>query len=275
MSKKEVHALACKAGSVEVGDGLVIDSLGYGCPSATSYPAIYVNRYGNRFMNEYCYSGHNDQTKEYDEYEEKFKATDGLDFSDWPNIPFYVIFDSVAMKAGPLVATGGPNTGSRYNGIHQLYNWSSDNSAELAKGWIVTADTPQDLGAKIMCRDFFGRVVGMNAAGLAATVTAYNAMCAAGVDTAFGRPASALKPLANPPFYAVELIECQTNTGGGPAHDQYARTLDVNNNPIPRLYSPGELGSLWGGLYEGGNFDEAVVMGRIAGAQAATLPSWK
>ena len=82
-------------------------------------------------------------------------------------------------------------------------------------------------------------------------------------------------PLANPPFYAMQLIECQTNTDGGPAHDAQVRTLDVNNNPIPRLYSPGELGSLWGGLYYGGgNVPEAIAMGRLAGANAAALPSW-
>jgi hypothetical protein len=277
MNRKEVHAFACKAGSEELGFGLVTERLGYGFPSATSLPQILVNRNGNRFMNEYFYTGHNRQTKEFDAYEMKFLSPDGVNFCDWPNIPYYAIFDSVAMKSGPLVPQqlihNGAANGRYYANVHDLYNWSSDNSVELAKGWIVTADTPQDLGAKITCRDFFGAVVGMNANGLAATVTAYNAACAAGVDNAFGRPKNTLLPLSNPPYYAMEVVECQTRTDGGPVHDAQARTLDVNDNPIPRLYSAGELGSAWGFLY-GGGFGEAIGMGHLAGVNAAALPSW-
>jgi hypothetical protein len=228
-------------------------------------------------MNEYFHTYHTRDSKEYDQYWLKWKAESGFDFADWPNIPFYAIFDSVVMKKGPIgpqnLVHGGPANGRYYAQVHQLYNWSSDNSVELAKGWIVSAGTPKDLGAKITCRDFYGAVVGMDPAGLDATVTAYNAACAAGVDTAFGRPAATLKPLTNPPFYAIELTECQTCTDGGPAHDRYNRTLDIHNNPIPRLYSAGELGSHWGFLYHGG-LSEAYATGRAAGAHAATLPSW-
>jgi hypothetical protein len=279
MNKKEVHAIACAVGSAETGLGLTVGSIGYGAPGALTLPMIYVNRYGNRFMNEYCYPGHNDQTKEYDYFQETFSTNYGgnyylKDFCDWPNFPFYAIFDSKVMQAGGLGPAPGPN-GSRFAGIHNLYSWSPDNSKELANGWIVTAATPKDLGAKITCRDFFGAVVGMDPVGLDATVTAWNAACAAGADNAFGRPAPTLKPLTSPPFYAMQLIECQTNTDGGPAHDAKNRVLDVNNNPIPRLYAAGELGSLWGGLYYGGgNVPEAVAMGRVAGANAATLASW-
>jgi len=57
-------------------------------------------------------------------------------------------------------------------------------------------------------------------------------------------------------------------------HDQYGRTIDVFNNPIPRLYSIGELGSIFGYLYYGGgNFPEGMVMGQYAGKHATSLPS--
>jgi hypothetical protein len=275
MAKKEVHALANGPASKEIGDGLVVDSLGYGFASATSLPGILVNRNGSRFINEYFDSGHNDNTRAWDAFVELWQTPDGSYYCDWPNQPFYAVFDSVAMSAGPLVSSGGPN-GSRYGPVHNLYNWSQDNSVELAKGWIVgPATTPQALGAMITCRDFFGNVVGMSASGLASQVTAYNNMCTAGVDTQFGRAKATLLPLQKPPFYAMQLIECQTNTDGGPAHDAEVRTLDVNNNPIPRLYSPGELGSMWGGLYYGGgNVPEAIAMGRLAGANAAALTPW-
>ncbi len=79
MNKKEVHAIACEAGSVEIGVGLVVANHRLWMSGRNSlYPIIYVNRYGKRFMNEYCYTGHNDQTKEYDEFEESSQATEGV-----------------------------------------------------------------------------------------------------------------------------------------------------------------------------------------------------
>ncbi|MGA2665361.1 MAG: FAD-binding protein [Nitrososphaerales archaeon] len=283
MNRKENLYLACKAGSLEVGVGLPLqgtNDIGYGVSAATTVPIIHVNRYGNRFYNEWTFpQPHSLQSVAYTNYQMTTKAVDGLDnpplaqadLSDWPNMPMYAIFDSKAMKNGSFYQPPGGAVG--YNAIHKLYNWSADNTKELANGWIITADTPQDLGAKITCRDFFGAVVGMNAAGLAAQVTQWNSMCAAGVDTQFGRPKSTLQPLTNPPYYAMELTECLINTGGGPAHDEYSRTLDVWDNPIPRLYDAGEVGSIWGYCYYGG-VGEACAFGKIAGEQAATLPSW-
>jgi predicted oxidoreductase len=78
-----------------------------------------------------------------------------------------------------------------------------------------------------------------------------------------------------PPYYAMELCIGSLNTNGGPVHDQYGRTIDVYNNPIPRLYTVGENGSIFGYLYRsGGNFPEAMVMGQYAGKHAASLPSY-
>jgi succinate dehydrogenase/fumarate reductase flavoprotein subunit len=49
----------------------------------------------------------------------------------------------------------------------------------------------------------------------------------------------------------------------------------VNGQPIPRLYAAGELGSIFGHLYQvGSNFPEAIAFGRIAGRQAAALKPW-
>ena len=44
---------------------------------------------------------------------------------------------------------------------------------------------------------------------------------------------------------------------------------------IPRLFSAGELGSLWGHLYcGGGNVGEALAIGRQAGQNAAKEKPW-
>jgi acetyl esterase len=50
--------------------------------------------------------------------------------------------------------------------------------------------------------------------------------------------------------------------------------LDPDGRPIPRLYSAGELGSIYGFLYQGGgNLAECLAFGRIAGANAAAEPA--
>jgi predicted oxidoreductase len=46
--------------------------------------------------------------------------------------------------------------------------------------------------------------------------------------------------------------------------------LNVWGKPIKRLYSAGELGSVWGFLYQsGGNLGECLGLGRMAGTNAA------
>ena len=181
----------------------------------------------------------------------------------------YWVFDDATMKSGPLW------TSSRWVGINKLYAWSADNEAELAKGWFVKADTIEALAKMLVVKDYFGRVVGMDPAGLVKTISDYNAACAAGTDTQFGRRAATLKPVSKPPYYAMEVCECQTNTHGGPEHNKFSQTLDMDGKPIPRLYSTGELGSIYGFLYNGGgNVPEAYATGRIAATHAVSLKPW-
>ena len=56
------------------------------------------------------------------------------------------------------------------------------------------------------------------------------------------------------------------NTQGGPERDQYARVLNANGEPIPHLYSAGELGGICANQYQGGNnLAECLIWGKIAG----------
>jgi succinate dehydrogenase/fumarate reductase flavoprotein subunit len=51
--------------------------------------------------------------------------------------------------------------------------------------------------------------------------------------------------------------------------------LDPDGKPIPRLYAAGELGSIWGYLYQGANnIGECIVFGKIAGKNAAAEKPW-
>jgi 3-oxosteroid 1-dehydrogenase len=105
------------------------------------------------------------------------------------------------------------------------------------------------------------------------TVSRYNEFCRNGRDADFSRRKDTLLPVAAPPFYSAELALTCINTKGGPRHNGKAQTLDKNNKPIPRLYTPGEMGSFFGFLYPGGsNIPEAIAFGRIAGENAAEKP---
>jgi succinate dehydrogenase/fumarate reductase flavoprotein subunit len=90
----------------------------------------------------------------------------------------------------------------------------------------------------------------------------------------FAEPAGTpIFPGARIPFYSAELALTCTNTQGGPRHNGKAQKLDKNNKPIPRLYTPGEMGSFFGFLYPGSsNIPEAIAFGRIAGENAAEKP---
>lgn len=59
-------------------------------------------------------------------------------------------------------------------------------------------------------------------------------------------------------------------TQGGARRNKNAEVLDMDNNPIPHLYSAGEFGAIWPAYYGGGmNIAETCAFGRIAGKSAA------
>ena len=172
-------------------------------------------------------------------------------------IPAYVIFDEDTRLRGAVAQTG-------YGKISDIYQWSPDNMAEVRKGWIKTADNVGDLAARINVRPDQ----------LQATVAQYNLQCVGGYDPALGRSPHTLVPIARPPYYAIEMWPCLFNTQGGPRRNARAQIIDVKGTPIKRLYSAGELGSLWHRNYPGaGNLSEALAVGRIAGTNAAAEQS--
>ncbi|MCL2826220.1 MAG: FAD-binding protein, partial [Eggerthellaceae bacterium] len=82
-------------------------------------------------------------------------------------------------------------------------------------------------------------------------------------------------PLVTPPFYAMEICECQTNTQGGPKHNGDCQVLDALDQPIPRLYVAGELGSIYGCMYNGmQNIPETLSSGIRAARHINTLTAW-
>ena len=84
-----------------------------------------------------------------------------------------------------------------------------------------------------------------------------------------------LEPLEGP-FYGIEIALGILNSQGGARRNGLCEVLNTEGQPIPRLYSAGEFGSIYSYMYNGGgNISEAVATGRVAGQQAASLDSWE
>jgi fumarate reductase flavoprotein subunit len=128
---------------------------------------------------------------------------------------------------------------------------------------ILRANTLEDLA----------RQTGIRHPALQTTLDTYNSDCEAGVDTRFGKVASAWKPVLKPPFYAARIrpaVVCFTSTGL--RIDEHARVHDFADRPIPGLFAAGEAaGGVLGDRVFGGGSSMAHVLsfGRIAGRNAA------
>ena len=85
-----------------------------------------------------------------------------------------------------------------------------------------------------------------------------------------------MTPIDTPPFYGTELGLGIINTQGGPDRNALHQVLGWDGNPIPRLYSAGEFGSiyvLW--LYQGSTNVSEALAGRTAGANASGEEPWE
>jgi succinate dehydrogenase/fumarate reductase flavoprotein subunit len=176
--------------------------------------------------------------------------------------PMFLIFDHALFSAGPLYDKH-PSHG--WTQIIERYEWSEDNSAELAKGWIKTAN----------CLTSLARILGLDAATLENTVQRWNRYCDTEHDLEFGRTLM-MTPIAASPFYAVELSPSMLNTQGGPRRNEKGQIVRPDGTAIPRLYSAGELGSIYSYLYQGtGNIGECLAFGRVSGRHAVAEKPWE
>ena len=226
--------------------------------------SIFVDRRGNRFTNErFKLHAFGYELTNYDCYA-----------MCYPKVPLYWVFDEKRRALAPLASSHGvcnpPGgiTGDIY------YVWSADNQKEIDQGWIMRANNIEELANKIVSDPDNGGL--MSPTSLRTTVKRYNEHCRKGEDLDFHKPKEWLQSLEDPPYYAVKLWPGGPNTQGGPKRNASGQVQRVDNTPIPRLYSAGELGSVWGMLYQGGgNIAECVAFGRIAGVNAAAEKIWK
>lgn len=227
---------------------------------------ILVDRTAQRFVDEKSIEGH-----------AGILAVDSYDGRDllFKRIPCYAIFDHKGLTEGGPIC----NFASGYFRLIENagHVWSRSNMDEVERGWIIKADTVAELAKKLE----------LDPDTLCKTVDRWNKDVHAGKDTLFGRAIEnkldkskaaydylynniLSLPLEQGPFYAVKLYPCLLNTQGGPRRNAKCEVLNPFMEPIPHLWSAGELGSFWGPIYQGaGNNAESIITGRIAGKNAA------
>jgi succinate dehydrogenase/fumarate reductase flavoprotein subunit len=213
---------------------------------------ILVDRRGRRFMNEYEPYFQDTGARPLESINPTTQAPTAR--------PAFLIVDDVGRQRYPLAGTAFNDRSI------PSYSWSGDNLKEVENGILKAVHSIDELATHVSTEPDT----------LRSTIDRWNAACACGKDQEFGRPASSMHTIVQPPFFVGEVWPVVSNTQGGIAHDADQRVLNVFDESIERLYVAGEAGSLWGYLYlMGGNLAECFISGWTAGAQAALMPPWK
>jgi 3-oxosteroid 1-dehydrogenase len=156
------------------------------------------------------------------------------------------------------------------------------------------AEWPEGLGYQADTLAELARLIGVDAAGLEATVATFNANAERGVDPEFGRgthpwstwmcgdpfhkPSPVLGPLVKAPFHAVEMKRMGGTaiTSAGLLADEHGRVLGWDDQAIAGLYVAGnsmarmETGAV---MQSGISNARGMTYGWLIGKHAAGLPS--
>jgi 3-oxosteroid 1-dehydrogenase len=232
--------------------GLITDSVG-------SPNSIVVDNFGNRYDAETLIT---DDPSRYFFYKEAvhFDIIRLL----YPRIPSWMIFDETMRTRTTLTYLTISTVGFGY------VPWTKDNSDAIQRGWILKGETLEELAGKINAHPENRKL--MEAGNLAKTVGRFNEFCAKKKDEDFDRKPESLAPIDKGPYYALPLYPGGPNTKGGIAANAKREVLNWKGEPIPRLFTAGEISSAFEFVYQGGgNLTECIVFGRIAGKNAAAM----
>lgn len=192
----------------------------------------------------------------YRDYLPKVRSWDGTK-QEHPNYPPFLIFDQ------------------NFRDKYALSSWMP--GVPLPESVVARGETLAELAGKL----------GIDAAGLEATVARFNPMAEAGVDTDFRRgtrpwaakmtgdsrrPNPNLGPLTKAPYYGVRLVPVGVGVNAvGLRTDAKARVQHVRGHAIPGLYAAGNSAALLdvGAGYQSGISNlRGIVWGWIAGSDA-------
>lgn len=189
---------------------------------------IWVNVHGERFVRE-----------DTDSFDEREKA-----LARQPDERCWFVFDQAILDASPPLSR----------------EWTKD---EIVEGFGIY---PTFYKADSV--DGLARATGIDAAGLQATITAYNGYQANGKDGLLDRQHMPL-PISRGPYYAIRMQGYYLLDAAGLAVDDRLRVITEKGKPIPNLYAAGELlgmAAFQGQSYCGGmSVMPAIAFGRLLG----------
>ena len=159
-----------------------------------------------------------------------------------------------------MLQIGHPCVGIADSSAVEISGWSIEKC--LKKGVVKAFDSLKALAAHY----------GIPKEWLVQTVECFNMRIQSGFDSQFGKPIVKGAPkIQTPPYYAMRLWPKVHFTMGGVGISPRAEVLDLNGNPIPKLFAAGEVaGGVHGASRLGScSITDCLVFGRIAGRNAA------
>jgi len=203
---------------------------------------IYVNAQGQRFLQE--------DVPSHDAYEHGLLAQ--------PDERCWVVFDEAIYKQAPRLVQGGL-------------------AGRMTAEDVATAfDEPWPMFFKADSLAGLAESTGIDKAGLAGTIARYNEAQKSGSDPEFGREHMPL-PIAEPPFYAIELHSWLLTGFAGLAVNKGLQVVRDDQTAIRGLYAAGELlgtGAFMGRSYCGGMVvTPALTCGRLLGESMLEFPA--
>ncbi|MDH3212171.1 MAG: FAD-binding protein [Myxococcales bacterium] len=214
---------------------------------------ILVNQRGERFVNEAA------------PYIDIVNAMYAKHSAESPCVPAYLVFDATFRKkyiCGPVLQSSAQPDWM----VRKL----------LKVGYLKRSNTLESLATQL----------GVDAAGLKATVAKTNEYAATGVDVDFQKgdtiydryygdakvePNPCLAPIEKPPFYAIDALPGELGTKGGLTTDAGARVLKESGEVIAGLYAIGNCAaSVMGRSYPGAGatIGPATTFGYLAATDA-------
>lgn len=205
--------------------------------------SIIVNDRGERFQNE---------AADYDTTWRSYFAWENWGDTRYRNVPAFLIFDGSVRQKGTIAGAS---------------------AVDPLPDWVVEASTLRELATRL----------GIDPAGLEATVARFNENASKGVDPDFTRGQShydrygsadvgiTLGPIVSAPFFGAEVAPADLGTCGGARVNGRAQVLDPFGEVIPGLTASGNVagvgspGSSYGG--GGGTIGPALTFAFIAGRE--------
>ncbi len=220
-------------------DGMAPESIlaGYDYVGVARQAWLYVNAYGQRFMNEDVTFG-----------------GQGRSVSIQPYARMWTVFDEKFRDPEQVAKLKG-TVCRRMTTLHHampgpegIMPFCTEECTDdlVASGLILKADTLEELADLMLERGpEFGIGDELDKEGFLATVARYNELCAEGYDWDFGKDPQCLLPIDEPPYYAVRTGCGFLVTQSGVYVNEHMQVLskDADRHVIPGLYAIGNVAS--------------------------------